>query len=105
MFLKKILELWGYEVCEIATSGDDALREAEREKPAAVLMDVLIRGKLTGIESARKIRAQVGIPVIFMSGYSDEETRQKAWTAHPVEYFVKPIDYDKLREVLQSVIR
>ncbi|MBS1233377.1 MAG: Response regulator receiver domain, partial [Nitrospirae bacterium] len=45
-----------------------------------------------------------GIPVIFMTGYSDEETRQKAYTAHPAGYFVKPLDYDKLKEELMSIM-
>ncbi|HAM49313.1 MAG TPA: hypothetical protein DCP92_00925 [Nitrospiraceae bacterium] len=104
MFLKNILELWGYEVCEITTSGDDAITEAETEKPDLVLMDVHIPGTLNGIESAHMIRSQAGIPIIFMTGYSDEETRQKARSAQPAEYFIKPLNYDKLKDALKSII-
>ena len=104
MFLGKILELWGYEICETATSGEDAIKEAEIQNPDLVLMDISIHGEISGIEAAGKIRSQFGIPVIFMSGYSDEETRQKAYTAHPAGYFVKPLDYDKLKETLMSIM-
>ena len=100
MFLGKILELWGYEICETVTSGEDAIKEAEIQKPDLVLMDINIYGQISGIEAAGKIRSQFGIPVIFMSGYSDEETKQKAFAAHPAGYFVKPLDYDKLKEAL-----
>jgi CheY-like chemotaxis protein len=104
MFLAKILELWGYDICETATSGEDAIKEAEVQHPDLVLMDIYIHGKMSGIEAAGRIRSQVGIPVIFMTGYSDEETRQKAYTAHPAGYFVKPLDYNKLKETLMSIM-
>lgn len=104
MFLGKILELWDYEICETVTSGEDAIKETEIQHPDLVLMDINIHGKISGIEAAGKIRSRVGIPVIFMTGYSDEETRQKAYAADPAGYFVKPLDYDKLKEALTSII-
>ena len=104
MFLGKLLELWGYEICETATSGEDAIKESEIQNPDLVLMDIHIQGTINGIEAASKIRSQVGIPVIFMTGYSDEETRQKAYTAHPAGYFVKPLDYNELKETLMSIM-
>ena len=104
MFLGEILKLWGYEVCGTATSGEDAIKEAEIQNPDLVLMDVNIHGKISGIEAASKIRSQAGMPIIFVTGYSDEETRQKGYTAHPAGYFVKPLDYDKLKEALMSIM-
>jgi len=104
MFLGEILKLWGYEICETATSGEDAIKEAEIQNPDLVLIDINIHGEISGIEAASNIRSQVGIPVIFMTGYSDEETRQKAYTAHPAGYFVKPLDYNKLEEALMSLM-
>ncbi|HXX58187.1 MAG TPA: response regulator [Thermodesulfovibrionales bacterium] len=104
MFLGKILELWGYEVCEITTSGEDAVHEAEVERPDAVIMDIYIHGKISGIEAADKIRFKVGIPIIFMTGYSDEETKQKACAAHAAGYFVKPLNYNRLKEALTSIV-
>lgn len=104
MFLGEILELWGYEVCGTATSGEDAIKEAEIQNPNLVLMDINIHGNISGLEAAIKIRSQAGMPIIFVTGYSDEETRQKAYTAHPAGYFIKPLDYDKLKEALMSIM-
>ena len=104
IFLGKILELWGYEVCETATSGEDAIQEVETRNPDLVLMDIYIHGNISGIEAAGAIRSRAGIPIIFMSGYSDEETRQKAYTAQPAGYFVKPLDYHKLKEALADIL-
>jgi CheY-like chemotaxis protein len=105
MFLGKILELWGYEICETATSGEEAVKESENQKPDLVLMDISIHGETSGIEAACNIRSRLGIPVIFISGYSDEETRNKACTARPAGYFVKPLDYNKLKEAIISIMR
>jgi len=104
MFLGKVLELWGYEICETATSGEDAIKEAEIQGPDLVIMDINIHGLTSGIEAAGKIRSQFGIPVIFMTGYSDEATRQRAYDAHPAGYFVKPLNYDKLKELLTLIM-
>jgi len=104
MFLGKILELWGYEICETATSGEDAVKEAAIQNPELVLMDINIRGEISGIEAAGEIRSRLGIPVIFITGYSDEETRQQAYAAHPAGYFVKPLDYDKLKEAIRLIM-
>jgi CheY-like chemotaxis protein len=104
MFLGKLLELWGHESCDTATSGEEALKEAENRKPDLVLMDIHVHGTISGIDAAIRIRSQLGIPVIFLTGYSDEETRQKASAAHPAGYFVKPIDYSTLREAIASIL-
>jgi len=104
MFLGRILEHWGYAVCDTLTSGEDAMKGAEIENPDLVLMDIYIHGKMSGIEAAGKIRSELGIPVIFMTGYSDEETRQRAFAADPAGYFVKPLNYDGLKEALMSIM-
>jgi DNA-binding response OmpR family regulator len=104
MFLGKILELWDIEICEIATSGEEAVKEAEIQKPDLVLMDISIHGKISGIEAAGRIRSRLGIPVIFLSGHSDEETRLKAYDARPAGYFVKPLDYNKLEEAIMLIL-
>jgi CheY-like chemotaxis protein len=103
MVLRKMLELWGYEVCEIAASGEDAIRKVEIEKPDLVLMDIYMHG-ISGIEAAGKIRSRNGMPIIFMTGYPDEQTRQKAYAVHPAGYFIKPLDYKKLKEALKSIL-
>ena len=105
MFLRKILELWGYDVCELTTAGENAVQEARLGNPDLVLMDITINGRMSGLEAAGKIRTQLGIPIIFITGYSDEETRRQAEAVSPAGYFVKPIDYDTLKARIASVLR
>ena len=104
MFLAKLLELWGYEVCELIAFGEDAIREAGMKKPDLVLMDISIHGELSGLEAAVRIRTQFGIPIIFMTGYSDEETRRAADAALAAGYFIKPLNYEKLKEAIGTIL-
>jgi CheY-like chemotaxis protein len=104
MFLGKLVELWGYEICEIITSGIEAIKEAERQKPDIVLIDIHLKGEINGIVAAEWIHSRLGIPIIFMTGYLDEETKEKALIANPVGYLSKPLDYKKLNALIDSVV-
>jgi len=103
MDLWHILELWGYEMCEQVSTGDEAIRTAETEQPDLVLIDINLAGGMNGLETARTIVSRFGIPVIFITGYSDIEMKKEAQKINPAGYFVKPIDYYKLKETLESI--
>ena len=103
--MSRLLKLWGYELCEQVSSGEEAVKKVEQEKPSIVLMDIYLKGTMTGIEAAREIRSRFGIPVIFTTAYSYDEMREAAKIAKPVGYFVKPLDFYKLRTTINSVTR
>jgi CheY-like chemotaxis protein len=104
MGLWNLLEFWGYNMCEQATSGEDAIIRAEQEKPDIVLMDINLDGRLNGIETARQIMSRFGIPVIFTTAYSDDRTLEQAQAAEPAGYFVKPLDLYRLRSVIDTIV-
>lgn len=100
--LAGILSDWGHETCEIASTGEDAIRITEGERPDMVLMDIKLRGKMDGIEAAKDINCRFKIPVIFMSGYSEERIRMPDLCGS--FYFIdKPIDFDELEAVLADL--
>ena len=103
--LKEILEAWGYGVCSIASSAEDAVGIAEKEAPDLVLMDVKIRGKQDGIETARIMRERFGTPSIFMSGYMDEGIIGEMQKAKPAGIVSKPVDFDELQEIMEKFHR
>lgn len=90
------LEERGYIVQGIAVTGEKALEEIDRSKPDLILMDIKIRGERNGIETADFIEKNKFIPVIFMTGYSDNDTLDKAKRANPYGYVLKPINADEL---------
>lgn len=84
--LKKL----GYTVVEICSNGEDAIRVVEELKPNLVLMDIMLKGEMTGIEAASHIREKYNIPVIYLTAYADESTLSKAKVSEPYGYIIKP---------------
>ena len=71
--LKRVLTRAGYHVCEPVSTGKEAVKRAKQEKPDLVIMDVFLRGEMDGIEAAMIIRSLYDIPILFVSGYAEEE--------------------------------
>ena len=73
MQLEEYLPAIGYEVRGVASSGLEAVEMARTLKPDLSLMDIKMPGKLDGIEAAGIIKSELGIDILFISGYADEE--------------------------------
>lgn len=87
-----VLEAHGYEVTGMAASAAEALALAHRHPPAAVLMDVRLNGALDGIETAKRLRAELDTCVIFLTANADSETLRRALQTTPNGFLVKPFD-------------
>ena len=87
--IKESLEDVGYKVPCIVSSGEEAIEKAEEICPDLVLMDILLEGKMDGIEAAEQIRDHLGIPVIYLTAYSDSSTVQRAKITEPSGYILK----------------
>lgn len=99
--LQLLLEGLNYEVCGKADSGKSAIDEVEKESPDLVMMDIVLRGNMNGIETAKKIWHDYKIPIVFLTAYSDEATVVNAESADPFGYILKPIDRNEIRASLK----
>jgi DNA-binding NarL/FixJ family response regulator len=99
-----ILRDMGYSVLRAAFSGHDAVLLSSQYRPDIVLMDIKIDGSLNGINAARQIQEGLNIPVLFITGHADEETRKKAHEINPAGYLTKPLDEGELRETLENIL-
>lgn len=102
MALAEVMPGWGFQVLDVVTSGEEAIRVAQAKRPDVVLLDIAIHGSINGISAAREIIGHLGIPVIFMTGYNDEETLKAAKSVKPLALLVKPLDPEQLRGLLES---
>ncbi len=84
--LKKL----GYSVVGAANSGEQAVSLALEHMPDIILMDIMLKGEMNGIEAADAIRKETNIPVIFLTAYADESTLAKAKVTQPYGYIIKP---------------
>jgi PAS domain S-box-containing protein len=99
--LQQEVELLGLTVVGQAESADEALMAAEENRPDLALMDVSIVGSMDGIQTARLLREAYGIPVIFLTSYSDEPTIKRAARELPFGYLTKPFQRRELRAALE----
>ena len=88
--IQQSLKKLGYEVLGVCATGDDAMEKAEQTKPNLVLMDIMLKGDISGIEAADYIRQKFNIPIIFLTAYADSSTLSKAKVTEPYGYIIKP---------------
>ncbi len=98
--LKKL----GYHVVGAASTGEKALDLLQSEKPDIVLMDIMLKGDMSGIDTAEIIKRQYGIPVIFLTAYADESTLAKAKVTEPYGYIIKPFKEIDLHTSIEMAI-
>lgn len=88
--LKDALEEMGYEVIGIIDEGEKAIEKAGEKEPDLVLMDIVLKGDMDGIEAADEIKSELNIPVIYLTAYADDKRLERARTTEPYGYIVKP---------------
>src|SRR6185503_3260654 len=94
----------GYNVVGIANSGKDAIEKITQTNPDLVLMDIMIKGDLTGIDVSEKIKEKINVPVIFLTAYADEGTLAKAKITEPYGYILKPFKEIDLHSTIEMAV-
>ena len=99
--MRRLLEMAGYNVVE-ATDGEQAVELAVQKHPSVILMDLSLP-KLDGLSATREIRKHAGfdeVPIVAVSAHDGPESRSEAFAAGCNEYMTKPIDWDRLNELV-----
>jgi PAS domain S-box-containing protein len=102
--LESRLRELGYAVTATVASGEQAVRRAAELRPDLVLMDIKLVGEMDGIQAADQIRAQLDIPVIYLTAHGDEETLQHAKLTEPFGYILKPFQVRDLRTQIEMAL-
>jgi len=97
MSLEVLLKSLGHDVVGVASSGEKAVEMARSLNPDLILMDVVMPGGMDGIDAADKIKADMDIPVIFVSGFSEEGLVNRAKHVEPFGYILKPFQEDQIK--------
>ncbi len=102
--IERSLTKLGYTVVAQADNGEKALELAREKKPDLALMDINIKGNMTGIETAEAIKQEMDIPVIYLTGFSDDSTLEKAKHTEPHGYIIKPFKEVDLRSNIEMAM-
>ena len=102
--LQTLLEDLGYIITSVVASGEEAITMARQTHPDLVLMDIELKGPLNGIEAARHIHDELGIPVIYLTSYVDEETVERAKLTEPFVCVLKPYEDQELHHMIKKAL-
>jgi CheY-like chemotaxis protein len=103
--LRQTVEELGGAVVGQASRTVDAIGLAAKHRPDVVLMDIRLGDGSDGIDAARGIRRLQEVPIIFVTGNSDDETRGRVFAFANVDLLNKPVDHMHLRFLLQERCR
>ena len=98
------VEAMGVPVCDTAATADQAVSLAQKHRPAAVLMDLRLRGEKDGVDAARAIHETVGSKVIFITGSREPATIERIHSDHPFAVLFKPVSDQELESNIAAAM-
>ncbi len=102
--IRMSLEKLGYSVCGMVSAGEQAVEKTAKMRPDVVLMDIVLEGKMSGIEAAEVIRSRFDIPIIYLTAYSDSKTLERAKMSEPFGYVLKPFEDRDLQTTIEMAL-
>ena len=103
LVMKEELSAVGYDICGPVSTGEDAVRTAEREKPDVMLIDINLIGKMNGIDAAAQIRRFSSAHIIFLTGYSTKDICKIAADVNPSGFLDKPVVVDDVQRLIERL--
>jgi len=101
-YFQVLVEHMGYDVCGIAMSADEAVSLAHDKHPALVFMDVRLIGEKDGVDAANEIHKVSDVPIVYITGSTEQETIDRIHTDHPSDVLIKPVMAEQLEKALSE---
>ncbi|MBU4260098.1 MAG: response regulator [Desulfobacteraceae bacterium] len=98
------LQSLGYIISAVVSSGKEAITKIEGNRPDLVLMDIVLKGDMDGIEAASQINSRFNIPVVYLTAFTDEKTLERAKLTEPFGYIVKPFEDRELHSTVEMAL-
>lgn len=100
---ERIIQKIGYQVVGKASAGKEAVQKIQALKPDLVIMDIILKDEMDGIEVMEQVRQFSDVPVIYLSGNSDRFNYERAKKTNFEEYLIKPITYKDLKDPITRI--
>ncbi len=104
MSFQQYLNSFGLNVVGVAATGEEAIRKAAEFKPDLVLMDIILKGEMDGIEAATIILQDYDIPVVYLTAHPEENILNRAKKTSPYGYITKPINKTDLKNTVDLAL-
>ncbi len=103
--LRETLRRLGYRVADPVTSGTEGIARATELRPDLIILDIMLEGAPDGIETARRIKRIMDVPVIYITGQTSPQIFRRALETDPHGYLIKPFSTDDLHASIETAIR
>ncbi len=104
MDISKCLSSMGYEIAFVADSGEKMLEQLKTRPADLILMDVELKGSLNGLETAKLVKENNNIPIVFLTAFEDDATIAKIQELSTDGYLVKPFEDDNLKKTIDRIL-
>ena len=101
--LEMMLDSLGFRHTRTVENGRDALKAIEQQQPDLILMDIELKGNMTGIDIAKKIQ-HLNIPIIFITAFVEAHYFDEAKETFPYAYLNKPYDEITLERAIKLAL-
>jgi CheY-like chemotaxis protein len=102
LYIQEMLEIH-HQVTGTVDTGEEAVTRAANDHPDLILMDIMLKGKITGIEAVKIIKKSHDIPVIYCTAYNDDATIAEANGTCPAGILAKPVNPVELNRIIDSI--
>jgi DNA-binding NarL/FixJ family response regulator len=104
LVIKKTLQHYEYDICGVASTGENALALIHEKNPHLILMDIYLAGAMDGITTVTEIKKKYDIPIIYITASTDPLTIKRAKMTLPAGFMVKPIRMFNLVEMVDDTL-
>jgi len=104
MDIESRLKQLGYDVAGIVGYGEQVIEKVKENTPDLVLMEIVLKGEIDGIDTAKEIRDQFDIPVVFLAAFADKERLKRAKLAYPFGFILKPFQNKDLEVTIEMAL-
>jgi CheY-like chemotaxis protein len=102
--IKNKLKSLGFIVLPVISSGEEAIEKAREYKPDLILMDIILKGKMDGIDAAKKILETLKIPILYLTANTNVEILERARQIENCRYIIKPFHENELENTIKMLL-
>jgi len=103
-YLDETLTRMGYEIAGMAVTGESAVENARLLRPDLILMDIVMPGRMDGIEASQIIHDEMHIPIIFITSHAEKNFVERAKQINPSAYLIKPVRENELEIAVELAL-
>ncbi|PKL89670.1 MAG: two-component system response regulator [Ignavibacteriae bacterium HGW-Ignavibacteriae-2] len=104
MEIRYRLQSLGYQIAGTSSRGEEAIKKIIQCKPDLILMDISLKGEMTGLEAAKILKREIDTPIIFLTAYADEDSLKKVKELEPNYFLLKPFGEIEFQESVRKAL-